>query len=181
MKKRGFPSKMKPFIKALKNVLDTRKILFLSDEDLMRLVNQEIKKNGDPRCQIEYRTFKHWKAGNFAPDDDTGREFMELLALAYIDQKEQCGIAMFECDSKDKGDWRRYSFVLERRFKDEFGQNSTLEVTNKRENIIQIQAGNAENAQLIDNIINGGGFSQFKVVEPQKLNADNTESEEHDF
>ena len=133
--KRKRTGKMEIWLKALQSVLDSRQIIFLSDEDLRLLVNNYIKKNGDPRCTISEKTFRNWKAGKYALDEEMGKDFMETLQLAYINQKEMVGMEMLSCDSKDKGDWRRYSFILERRFKSDFGQTSTLELNSKKETI----------------------------------------------
>src|SRR5690606_32138704 len=129
------------------------------------------------RCQIDPRTFRNWKAGKFTPDEDIAKEFMDTLALAYIDQKEQVGTAMFECDDKSKGDWRRYSFVLERRYKDDFGQTSTLEVNNKKETIIQISASSDEQKQLIENVIN----TDFVEVPRKRIELDAKDNKEDEY
>ena len=178
------PFKMKIWLTALQTILDTRKIIFLSDDDLVMLVNREIKKNGDPRCTIDPRTFRNWKAGKFAPNDEIGREFMETLALAYVDQKELVGQQMFECESKDKGDWRRFSFVLERRFREEFGQNNTLELTNKKETNIQIVASDNDQKTLLESLLSGDVKDiHYQEVQPLKIDSstDNKQEEEYEF
>ena len=177
---RGRPSKMKIWIDALKKVLAERKIIFLTDEDLVLLVNREIKASETPNFTIDTRTFKRWKSGD-TKNDTYGEEFLETLQLAYIDMKDYVGEKL-QTDSN----FARWAWILERKFAGEFSLIKRFETTHKNETIIQITAGDKENQQLLDGIINGNAIDiEFKEVEPTLIQSgkttDNIKNDEFDF
>jgi hypothetical protein len=175
------PFKMKVWLDSLKTVLDTRKVLFLTDDDLVMLVNQEIKKSGDLSAMIEPRTFRNWKAGKFHPDEVTGREFMDTLALTYIQMKEIAGELFL---TGGKGEWVKGAWLLERKWPEEFALRNKVETTHRQEAVIQISASNEEQKTLIENILNNEATDvSFQEVYPLKIKAktDNTNDENYDF
>lgn len=176
---RGRPSKMKIWIEALKKVLEERKIIFLTDEDLVLLVNREIKASENPAFTIDSRTFKRWKAGQTG-NNEFAEEFLETLQMAYIEMKDFVGEKL-QTDSN----FTRWAWILERKFAGEFSLVKRLETTHKNETIIQITAGDKENQILLDSIINGDAIDiDFTEVEPIKLKSsstDNTKEDDYDF
>jgi hypothetical protein len=142
----GRPFKMKVWIEKLEEVLDENNAVYLTDEDLVFLVNDKID---DEKFHITSRTLRNWKSGK-APDEETGKQFLRLFQKALIKQKK----ALFEkLESTENVTWTRLAWILERRFS-EWNLKSISEIKNTNENIIQITAANLEQANLIDNIIN---------------------------
>ncbi|MEW5675556.1 hypothetical protein ABGT15_04525 [Flavobacterium enshiense] len=164
---------MQEWIIGLKKVLAEEKIEFLSDDDLFHLVNHRLNKKN----RIAKRTFDYWKAGKYAPDDVIGEEFMDLIKLSRIKQKQALGQKMFE---ENNMSWTKYAWILERKF-EELNLKRISENVNKNETttIIQISAGNDEQKQLIDNIINVD-FEDITDVKPQPFSAmvDNKKDDE---
>lgn len=173
----GRPFKMKIWTEKLKEVLDENTALFLTDEDLVFLVNEKIN---DPTCHITSRTLRNWKAGKTDPKAvDTAEEFAKLIQNALIKQKQAVLKKMLETEDRS---WPKYAWILERRFAEwNLKQISEVQHTSNQP-IIQIQAANSQQMQLIDNIINGDIVDvDFTEVEPIKLPAVNNNKKEDDY
>jgi hypothetical protein len=173
-KERGRPFKMQTWITELKNVLEERNIIYLTDEDLIFLVNKRLPKES----QISKSTFEKWKAGKFAPDDETGKEFIDLIHLALINEKNTIG---YKLENDTSGQWTRYAWILERKFS-EWNLKHISENINKNEQatIIQITAGNEEQKKMIENLINYS--PDFVEIKPNQISAnDNDKEDEFDF
>ncbi len=175
----GRPFKMKIWVDALKKVIDERKIAFLNNEELVFLVNKEIP---DKESHITYRTFKNWIAGKTDPKDvETAEEFVDLYRAALIEQKLNIIDDLLVGGDKN---WYRFGWLLERKFSDEFNLKKITEVQHtSNQPIIQIQAANPHQMQLIDSIINGDNVIDidFKEVEPVRLPAKNDNKQENDY
>lgn len=176
----GRPFKMKIWVDKLKEVLEENEIAFITNEDLVFLVNEKID---DPSHEITIRTYKNWIAGKFHPDEEVGKKFIKLVKNALIKQKQNLVKKMFEGDDKY---WYKYGWLLERKFQ-EFNLKAISEVkhTNEQKAVIQITAANTDQATLINSIINGDNVIDidFSEVEPIKLPAknDNKKEDEYDF
>ena len=173
-KKVGRPFKMKIWVEKLQEVLENENILFLSDNDLRFLVNEKL----EPQCQITRRTLENWKAGKFHADDESGKAFMKCIEMALIRQKQYLGMRMFE----DNKNWTKFAWVLERKFSDEFRLKYTSENINRNEQMtsITITAGNEDQKNLIDSIINGQ-IIDHEEVEPIVLPKNNVKDDEYDL
>lgn len=172
-KRRGRPFKMQAWLEELKIVLNERNILFLTDKDLQFLVNQRLSQE----AQITDRTFENWKAGKFAPDDETGKQFMDTVHDALIRQKEALGKELLEGDPKR---FKAITFLLERKFSEWNLKKISENITRQEQSLtLNITAANESQLTLIDSIIN----SDFTIVEPLKLkpSTSNNESEEYGF
>ena len=171
---KGRPFKMANWIPALQDVLDSNSIVFLTDKDLVFLVNKNLSKED----RITERTFKNWKTGKFAPNENLGSEFLELIQEAMIKEK----VALGEKLQNDKtGQWTRFAWILERKF-EEFNLKQISENTNKTtQTFIQINAGSDEQKRMIENLIN----PEFKEVKPiqiaQIFKTQNNDDEELPF
>lgn len=173
----GRPFKMKIWVEKLKEVLDENTALFLTDEDLVFLVNEKIE---DSVCHITTRTLRNWKAGKTDPKaEDVAHDFARLIQNALIKQKQAVLTKMLETEDRS---WPKYAWILERRFAEwNLKQISEVQHTSNQP-IIQIQASNEQQMQLIDNIINGDVVDvDFKEVEPIKLEAKNDNEKEDDY
>ena len=164
---KGRPSKMESWLPALKEVLDTENILFLTDNDLRILTNEKLPEEQ----QITDRTFKNWKAGKWHESEETGKVFLKVVEKALIKQKQWIGERMLETTNQS---WVRYAWLLERKFA-EFNLKQISENVNRNElNVIQITASNEEQRKLIDNIIN----VDFEDIQPVRILASNDNKEE---
>ena len=169
-KGKGRPSKMADWLPALEEVLTTENILFLSNDDLRILTNEKLPEDQ----QISERTFKHWKAGKFHEDEETGKKFLKVVERALIKQKQWIGEKMLETE---KNSWTRYAWLLERKF-NEFRIVHVQENINKNEQTFVIQAANDEDKQLLEKIIN----VDFVEVKPLRLSSSNdNKNDEYGF
>ena len=159
----GRPFKMETWLHQLVKVLEDEEILFLSDKDLVFLVNRELPKEN----QIADSTFEKWKAGKFAPNDEIGKEFIGCIHLALIRQKQLLSQKMME---DNNGQWTRYAWIMERKFT-EWNLKHISENINRNEQatVINIQAGNEEQRKLIDNLINAD-FEEVKPLQVKQTN-----------
>lgn len=176
----GRPFKMEAWTRELVIILENENVIFLSDIDLVFLVNRNLPDN----CKISERTFKRWKAGLFQPNEEIGKEFMGCIELALIRQKQNLGEKLLN----DKtGYWTRFAWILERKFS-EFNLKHISENINKNEQAttINITAGSSEQKKLIEDIIN----ADFIEIKPEALaiplkkeveQTDNTEDDELPF
>jgi hypothetical protein len=176
----GRPFKMKIWVEALAKVIEERKIAFLNNEELVFLVNKEIP---DKDHQITSRTFKNWIAGKTDPKDkELADEFSDLYRSALIEQKLNIINDLMAGGDKN---WYRLGWLLERKFSDEFNLKKITEVQHtSNQPIIQIQAANSQQMQLIDSIINDNVIdADFTVIEPIRLPAvnDNEKEDDYDF
>lgn len=155
----GRPFKMEFWLKELNVVLEDEDILFLSDKDLVFLVNRGLPQEH----KIADSTFEKWKAGKFAPNEEVGKEFIECIHLALIRQKQMLSKKMME---DNNGQWTRFAWIMERKFS-EWNLKHISENINKNEQatVINIQAGNEAQRTLIDNLIN----ADFEVIRPIEL------------
>ena len=158
-KEAGRPFKMESWLKALTEVLDEQSTIFLSDKDLVLLVNRLLPAEN----QITSRTFENWKAGKFAPNEDLGKEFIGCVELALIRQKQLLGERLM---NDSTGQWTRYAWILERKFA-EWNLKHISENINKNEQstVIQITAGSNEQKALIESIMN----VDFEEIKPKQL------------
>lgn len=175
---KGQSSKMKIWTDALQKVLETRKIIFITDEDLVLLVNREIKKTEkDSPNTISHRQFRRWKAGEI--ENDYAQEFLETLQLAYIEMKDVVGEKLM-----NEPNFTRWAWILERKFSKDFALVHKSENINRQETIIQIEAGSEQKRNLIEAIRNGQTITAYTEVEPIKIpasSADNTKNDDYDF
>lgn len=166
----GRPFKMQKWVDELKIVLSTEDILFLSDQDLHFLVNQKLEE----KDKISKSTFEKWKSGKFAPDETTGKEFIECIQFALIKQKQLLSKKMMEDTS---GQWTRYAWIMERKFT-EWNLKHISENINKNEQstVIQITANSDEQKALIDKII----YSDFEEIKPIQI-GNNVKEDDYEF
>jgi hypothetical protein len=156
----GRPFKMTNWIPSLQAVLDNNSVVFLTDKDLVFLVNKSLPIED----RITTRCFKNWKAGKFAPNEELGLIFLEMIEEALIKEK----LALGEALKNDKtGQWVRYAWILERKF-EEFNLKYISESTHKNEHsqVIQITAGNNEQKKMIENLID----ADFEEIIPNSKN-----------
>lgn len=155
----GRPFKMEAWLKALNEVLDEESTIFLSDKDLVLLVNRILPEENN----ITDRTFINWKAGKFAPNEDLGKEFIGCIEISLIKQKQLLGERLM---NDTTGQWTRYAWILERKFS-EWNLKHISENINKNEQatVIQITAGNDEQKALIESIMN----ADFQEIKPAQL------------
>lgn len=168
----GRPNKMKEWVRALMNVLENENIIFLTDKDLILLVNRTLPSDN----QISQSTFEKWKAGKFHENDEIGKEFIGCIELALIRQKQWLGEKML---NENSGYWVRYAWTLERKFS-EFNLKHISENINKneQETVINITAGSQEQKALIDNLINPE-FTEIKPIPlPIKKDVEQTDNDE---
>lgn len=155
---KGRPFKMASWIPALQEVLENNSIAFLTDKDLVFLVNKKLSTDD----RITERTFKNWKTGKFAPNEQLGSEFLELIEEAMIKEK----VALGEKLQNDKtGQWTRFAWILERKF-EEFNLKQISENTNKTsQTFIQINASSDKQQKMIENLIN----PEFIEIKPKQI------------
>jgi hypothetical protein len=165
------PFKMVNWLVALKEVLDEEDITFLSDKDMVFLVNSKLPK----KQKIGDATFEYWKAGKFAPDEQTGKEFIECIKLALIKQKQNLGKKL---QDDTTGQWTRYAWILERKFSDWNLKHVSENINkNETETVINITAGNAEQLKLIDSLIN----AEYEEIKPKQIEANEDNENENDL
>ena len=81
----GAPSKLNSnFLEVAKNIIYKEEMMFLTDSDLVHLINRELEE----KHRITQRTFENWKAGNFGDNKDLGEEFFRLIKDALVEQKK---------------------------------------------------------------------------------------------
>jgi hypothetical protein len=155
-KSAGRPFKMVTWLSALKEVLADEDILFLSDKDLVFLVNDKLPK----KQRIADNTFEKWKAGQYAPNESVGKEFIQCIKLALIKQKQYLGERL---RNDTTGQWTRYAWILERKFADWNLKHVSENINkNETETVINITAGNEAQRKLIDDLINSTDFIEIK-------------------
>lgn len=166
----GRPFKMMAWCLALSQVLEDENTLFLSDRDLVFLVNQKLPAEN----QVDKRTFENWKAGKFHVNEDVGREFIKLIEISLIKQKQELGDKLLNDTSAQ---WTRIAWILERKFA-EYNLKHISENINRNENktIIQITAGNEEQKELIESVM----FSDYKIIQPKQIEAIPIDNENED-
>ena len=106
--KGGRPSKIYKFIEAAKQVVYQEDMVYLTDEELVFLINKEL----DEEDRISDRTFEGWKAGEYGKDEEIGREFLRLIKDALIVQKKE----LFKKFGKKDEIWTKWAWVIERKF-----------------------------------------------------------------
>lgn len=174
IKKKGRPFKMIHWITQLEEVLSNEEVLFLTDRDIVFLVNSRLS----PDHRINQRTFENWVAGKFSPDDKTGEKFMEMLEEARIKQKQYLGKKMYEDDKY----FYRTAWTLERKFPNEFSLKNYNINKNEDTRIIQINVGDEKQQALIENLMNPKQeLSEFTIIEPKQIVSKNNENENYDF
>lgn len=142
-------SKMEKWLVKLKKVLEKENIVFLTDDELMFLVNKEL----DKKDRITRQTFHNWKNGKFGSlDKEIGEEFLEVITLAIIKQKNFLLDKLLNTNDKN---WTKIAWLLERKF-EEWNLKHISENIHKNEQqvTINITAGTPEQKNLIDSIIN---------------------------
>lgn len=150
----GRKSKLPTFLEAMKEVLQDKRTVILTDLELLTAVNHRLPK----KDKVGISTFEFWKTptnNKKSPeniesiDDDMVQEFREILAYARVEQKLNLTDGVL--DSKSKNAWGS-TWVLERKFKD-------LQIRKEREEtiqpLIQITASNNDHKKLIQNILDG--------------------------
>lgn len=166
------PFKMNNWLPKLKLVLENEDWVFLTDEELVFLVNSKLK----PEEQICQSTFEKWKSGKYAPDETIAKEFANAIKLALIRQKQMLGQRMF---SETAGNWQKVSWILERKWSD-LNLKKISENINKNEQstVIHITAGNEQQKALIESIMN----IDFVEIPPKRIESnDNEKEDEYDF
>lgn len=169
--KRGRPFKMQSWLLKLDEVLNEQSTIFLSDKDLLLLVNRLLPEPD----RITSRTFENWKAGKFAPTDELGKEFIGMIEMALIRQKQALGEKLM---NDTTGQWTRYAWILERKFA-EWNLKSISENINKNEQstVIQITAGSDEQKALIEKIMN----AEYEEIKPKQISTNNILEDELPF
>ncbi len=163
------PYKMTKFTTELTEVINTQSILFLTDKDLLFLVNDRL----EDKDKINDRTFKNWKAGKFHENEEIGKVFFKCVEKALITQKQEIGKKLIEDTT---GQWTRYAWILERKFS-EWNLKHLSEFKNEQTQVIQITAGNDEQKKMIDNLIN----PEFTEIKPTQIPENNNTSEDYGF
>jgi hypothetical protein len=171
---KGRPFKMVNWMPALIEVLENHSVAFLTDKDLLFLVNRKLPVED----RISDRTLKNWKAGKFAPNEDSGNLFSDLIQEALIKEKESL---LNNLKNDKSGQWVRYAWILERKF-EEFNLKHISESINKNEQstIIQITAGNDDQKKMIENLINADFEEISMPAKEVDLTTDN-KADEYDF
>lgn len=151
-------SKMEKWVVKLEKVLEKENIIFLTDNDLIFLVNKELPK----KDRITRQTFHNWKTGKFgALDKEIGEQFVEMVHGAMIMQKNHLLNKLLNTDDKN---WTKMAWILERRF-EEWNLKHISESVNKNERtVVNIVAGSNEQKALIDSLINGTPQIEAKDV-----------------
>lgn len=169
-KKRGRPFKMEKWLEKLEEVLAEKRIIFLSDQDLRFLVNEKL----ESKDQISRRTFGYWVKGENHPTAEIGEKFFDIIEGARIQQKLDIGERFLD----DPKFYKAGSFLLERKYEQEFNLKKATERINTIEkiNIIQITAGSEAQRMLIDNIIN----TDFTEIKPLRLPVNDNKKEDED-
>ena len=108
MTERGRPSKIDKFIEVAKDVLFRSDLMLLTDEELVFLINEELKE----KDKVAIRTFKLCKSGDYSDKGQTGKEFLPLIKKALIIQKEN----LFKKFTNDDRAWQRWAWIIERKF-----------------------------------------------------------------
>jgi len=118
----NYPSKIHAFIEKFREVLAVaefeKQVIFLTDSELVFIVNQELSEED----KISNYSFRRWKAKNNGEDvdgdeslDSVGLEFSTLYKSALIRQKA----ALFKkLTSPTESQWQRYAWIIERKFDD---------------------------------------------------------------
>ena len=147
------PTKFHPFMEKMKEVLEDKRTVILTDRELWVLVNQQL----DPKQRVSYSAFEKWKSptshknveGNRQISDEEAADFRQALEYARVTQKMNLtGNVM---DEGNKNQWGS-TWILERKFEDLKKQPMIALNSNPT---IQISAGDAEAQRMIDQMING--------------------------
>lgn len=117
------PSKIDKFIEAAKKVVYNPDMVYLTDEELVFVINKEL----DEKDRIHKSTFEKWKAGNFDEKGETGKEFLRVIKDALIQQK----INLFNRFGKKDDMWTKWAWIIERKFSE---WNLKIITENKNEN-----------------------------------------------
>lgn len=127
--KGGAPSKLnKNFIDVAKTIIYQDEMMFLTDEDLLHLINREL----DDSARISDRTFENWKAGNFGENKELGAQFLRLIKDALVEQKK----SLFKKFGDKTDIWTKWAWIIERKFSE-----WNLKTINETKNTI-IASGN---------------------------------------
>lgn len=119
-KKGGRPSKINAFLEKFKESMKIdeikQSVIFLTDSELVFLVNEEIEE----KDRISQRTFERWKAQNMGTEitdaeelDEVGKEFCRVYKKALLEMK--AGL-FAKLTSKTEPMWQRWAWILERKF-----------------------------------------------------------------
>ena len=127
----GRPTKLTDkFIEIAKKILDEdMNAIILTDEDLIFLINEELKKENIET--IANSTFRNWKANNKEDNidelDEMGKEFLALIKNALIRERNN----LFEkLKTEEAGLWQKYAWIIERKF-DEWNLRQKHDVKSK--------------------------------------------------
>jgi hypothetical protein len=105
----GAPSKLNNnFLEVAKNIIYKEEMMFLTDEDLVHLINRELEE----KYRISQSTFKGWKSGNFGDNKDLGAEFLSLIKDALVEQKKN----LFKKFGDKTDIWTKWAWIIERKF-----------------------------------------------------------------
>jgi hypothetical protein len=163
----GRPHKMANWLTALNEVIEKEDTMFLSDKDVLFLVNQKLPQED----RISTSTFQKWKAGKWH-DESVAEQFMETLEFVGIKQKQALG-QMLMTDKTNN--WTRLAWTMERKFSDwnlkRISENINI---NEPSTVIHITAGDDSQRQKIENLLN----PNYKVVEPQRIESKPTNNED---
>ena len=105
------------FLKVTEEVVEGEGVMFLTDEELLFLVNEELSE----KERISTSTFEKWKAGKFSEctekQAEIGQEFLRLIKKALMKEKQELFRRMQDGDLA-KDPWVKYAWILERKFKE---------------------------------------------------------------
>lgn len=146
-------NKITKWLDALEEVINNEELMFLSNNDILYLVNSKLEK----KEQITRRTLHKWvnKVHENISEEEYQR-FEDLFSKTQIKQKQFLFKKMMESNDKS---WTKYAWIMERKFSD-FNLKQITENINKNEDkhIIQIVGKDDEQLKLIDSIVNGNSI-----------------------
>ncbi len=121
----------KDFLKALKEVLKDDSVAFLTDEQVITLVNDKLPKEK----KITKRVWENWKSGDTPKQfPNEAKQFNGLIKMALIQQKIYLFKRMLDAKS---GEWQKYAWMIERKFP-EWRLNHQVDITSQNERITGI-------------------------------------------
>ncbi len=107
-RKEGSPTKLtEEVIESIRQVISNN-ILAYTDEELVVEINELLPLES----RFGYEAFSKWKRGVSQADNPLYPEFLRLVKKALIKEKQR----LLESLEKDKGQWQRFAWILERKF-----------------------------------------------------------------
>lgn len=146
------PSKFKAWSQKMYEILEDPDTVIFTDRQLIDYVNGHLPIEDT----ISYHTFEGWMGhgrksveNQKSISDAEAREFR--IKLKFVRAKQKMNLTKDMLDPENKTPYKQ-QWLMERKFED-MKQNPTLQLTQAP--TIQIEAGNKEQAALLDSIFNG--------------------------